>query len=363
MRHVYYISLVSQLYMEKKVIKYDGVNVSNILFDAPFVTSNKKYIVSNIWYNKSCPHTFNIQTSRMDLHEINFSENKLIATPCNQLANILDELDESACDFIKCNKLAKQYSISQYSTIVKNMNSSNTLPIIQINISTNDKPTLFFSATNKKQIPYNSSMWTHVNELKIILTINSLVIDIAKKTAYISFEAKHILLYKLTPMKIELADYSFIESENDNNNNDDDNNHDYDNNHNYDMHCDDNNSVHNSDIQDDVHNSIHNNDDERHCSDNNGGHNSDNNGGHNSDSDNNNKDDVHNGVDNSVDNHVVNHDRTYNASNYVANKESKSDSDSDLSSCSDSDVKKKSPDVIIQKPLPKQKRAYNKKSK
>lgn len=207
----------------KHVIKDSLLNSNNIVFDD--FSTNENQTTSKIWYNDKEKNnevvTLHIQTQLLKIFQV--VDKDIIITLNNQSILCFEKIDAFVLEFVKSTKILKKLELKniKYKTITNTKNDTNTqneLSVIKLRLP-NDKS--FFIGKDRTSQSYDTikQNLTTNNEVKLILEIDSIVIDHEKNIVFTNVLLKQLLLNKVPPKKIELFDYSFIDSENENINN------------------------------------------------------------------------------------------------------------------------------------------------
>lgn len=213
MKYFYYL----MSYNIKKVYKLSEVNAENIVHGQIVETNDGKYIVSKMWYkgNDMLSYTLNVQTPYLKLLKNNdCSENIMVSVP-KTMAVHMDKIDRKTLQFIEDLDLIHKYNLKgiKYKTLISEVEDQD---IFRIKIMSNNKrPTLFFSSDNKCEIKRDivNHVLSHVDGVKIIFEIDGLIIDINNRIMFTNVIARHVLVSSIKPIRVEITEYSFIDSD------------------------------------------------------------------------------------------------------------------------------------------------------
>jgi len=200
---------------QKNVFKYTDVKLKNVIYSESVKTKNGDYVFSKIWYkhNKQV-QTLNIQTPYFEIHEVIEDGNSLILLPESQLEAFFESLDELTINFIKSNNLITKYGLRNlsYKTTINDLDG---LSVFKAKIVNKQRPPHFYLAKNKQRIDHNNvdGVFENANRVKLILEIDGLIIDFAKKIMYTNVVVRQVLISEIEPKRIELETNSFIESD------------------------------------------------------------------------------------------------------------------------------------------------------
>jgi len=200
--------------MAKTIYKINEINYKCVFIDSEVEVQNKNLIVSKYYYNlKKKLNTFYIQSEMLELHD-KVIDNSIIVISDDKIKNVMDNLDKLSLNYITKNNLKTKYNLQgyRYKTIVSESESLKS-NIIKVLPNTN---TLFF--TNLKKNISQDECFQKINrgkidKIKIIFQIDGLIIDNDKKSIFTNIIPSQILINEIIPEKIELVEYSFIDSD------------------------------------------------------------------------------------------------------------------------------------------------------
>lgn len=197
------------------VSKYNDLDFGNIIFDDFTKTHNDHYMISKIWYQKSKPISLHVQTSSLKIDDVTKSNN-IVLNMENDMCNFFDKLDELALEHTKSTNIIKKCGLKNitYLQIIKESNDNNTgnKNVLKLKIMNNTK---FFMIGDKISQLYNDiKKWiTNGCYIKTILEIDGIIIDLQRNEIFINIVLRQVLIQKTKPLKIELTEYSFVDSE------------------------------------------------------------------------------------------------------------------------------------------------------
>jgi hypothetical protein len=207
----------------KNVIMYSDVKVKNLIYSDDILTPDENYVISKIWCKENKhtrPHTLHIELPYLKIHEIQNDGDYIVLLPDN-IETFMDSLDRSTLDFITHNRLINKYRMKDkhngnkftYETLINDKNFS--FDTFKIRIIKGKTPTLFYSP-NKDKIDFEhaKNLLNTAEKIKLILKIDGLIMDLKNNIMYTNVIAREILIPELDPQIIELTDYSFINSNN-----------------------------------------------------------------------------------------------------------------------------------------------------
>lgn len=201
------------------ILKIENVDIKKIVYDNANLTDKGNFVVSNIWYNNKTLHSLNIQTPYLKVYR--FLDGSVILLPDKITEDFLENLDKQTRIFIKNTGLFKKYSLQnfRYKALINEMDGVDK-NVLRVRIRNETKPTIFFSSKTKIPMNYNDAknIFFKVDNLKIILEIDKMIIDLKNSIVSTNIIARLVLLHEIVPKKIELTEYSFIESDNEDDN-------------------------------------------------------------------------------------------------------------------------------------------------
>jgi hypothetical protein len=219
------------------VTRYNTLDFGKIIFDDFVVTSRKQYVVSKMWYQQSSgnyaeqsfskgntkyaqPKSMYIQTSSLSIDDITKSDN-IVLNLENEMTEFFDKLDELSLSYLKMCGATKTYGLKniKYIQIIKEVSKydeddkhNENKNVLKLKIMNNTK---FFMVNNNASQKYDDvkNLLKHGCNIKTILEIDGLVIDLEKNEIFINIMLRQVLIQKVKPLKIELTEYSFISSD------------------------------------------------------------------------------------------------------------------------------------------------------
>jgi hypothetical protein len=205
---------------KSNILKIENVDLKNIVYDNVSMTDKGNFVISNIWYNnKNNLHSLNVQTPYLKVYR--FLDGSVILFPDKKTEDFLENIDKQTRFFIKNAGLFKKYNLQnfRYKALINEMDGIDK-NVMRIRIHNEKKPTIFFSSKNKVPMEYNDAknIFFKVDNLKIILEIDKMVIDLKNNIVSTNVIARLVLLHEIVPKKVELTEYSFIDSDSEENN-------------------------------------------------------------------------------------------------------------------------------------------------
>ena len=204
--------------MQSSVIKYNKFNSFKISHDELKFTKNKQMIISKLWYNElnNIPKNIHIQTSFLKINQLYDDNIVLILT--DETSKLFDDVDASSISFIKTNNILNKYNLVKpsYKALVhENTHLDKKVNCVRLKILNN---TSFFieNKHEKKNLNDIKHLLNNNVDIKIIFELDSLVIDPSKNIIFTNVILRQVLIHKIIPIKVELSEYSFIESDKEN---------------------------------------------------------------------------------------------------------------------------------------------------
>lgn len=202
------------------VLNHSKVNLSNIIYDDLILTNNKQYVVSKMWYQYKESHqpiTLHIQTSLLKIYEI--TKNGDIIVSLGELNDtIFDKIDQLSLEFIKSNGVTKKFGLKdvKYKTIVNEVEITQKQKINVLRLKILEKTQFYVSNKTSQKFADIKKLLIKNVDVKAIIEIDGLVIDINNNIIFTNIILRQILIKKVKPLKIELSEYSFVNSDSDN---------------------------------------------------------------------------------------------------------------------------------------------------
>lgn len=207
------------------VFKQSTLDTEKIVFEDFDLTDDEQYAVSKIWYqenNSAQPHTLFIQPENLRVYEIT-KNNDIILELLGNNYEMFEELDKLSVNVVKSSGVIKKYGMKdvKYKTIINELDTDslkkNTKKINALRlkiVSTNTNNTKFFVGDRlPKSIDDVRKLLTRGTEIKIIIELEELIIDLKNSTIFTNIILKQALIKKMKPCRAELCEYSFVESD------------------------------------------------------------------------------------------------------------------------------------------------------
>ena len=200
-----------------QVLLHSQVNTQKIVYDDFCRTDDSKYAVSKLWYddNESVPpRALYIQSTEMKLHELTKSND--IVFPINKNDNdLFDKIDNMSLDYVKNSGIVNKYKLKdvKFKTIVNEieMTPTNKTNVLKLRVSDGTK--FFMGDKTNRSFDDVKKYLTKGLSVIVIIEIDKLVIDTKSNVIATNVVLKQVLLKKLKPVRIELEEYSFVESD------------------------------------------------------------------------------------------------------------------------------------------------------
>lgn len=207
--------------MQRTILKYDDFNIQKIIYDEFEESENKQFATSNIWYQESeltQPRTCYLQTPYMKVHEIKNGE--LVLALDNE--KLYEELDKQSLSYVKSKNVTKQYGLkgAKYKAIVNEVEIGSSKKFSALKLKVNNdlrtKHTQFYVFGDKTSKTYDEVKYllTSGTNVKAILEVNGLSVDIKNNVIFTNISLKQVLIAKMYPLRVELQEYSFVDSDN-----------------------------------------------------------------------------------------------------------------------------------------------------
>jgi len=203
------------------VLKQLDVNPQKIVFEDFNLTDDKQYVVSKIWYQEnesSQPHTLFIQPTNLKIYEM-MKTNDIILELSDKDNNLFEALDKLSINVAKTSGVIRKYNMKdvKYKTIINEVDFDTTkkqINALRLKIINGDNHTKFFLNDRvPKSIDDIKKLLTRGTEIKVIIELDELIVDLKNNVIFTNVILKQALIKKMRPLKTALCEYSFVESD------------------------------------------------------------------------------------------------------------------------------------------------------
>ena len=196
--------------MQSSIVKHNKIDVSKIVYEDFILANGEKHMISKIWYQDNeniQPHTFYIQTSVLKVHEVN-NDSILFALDNTEL---YDTLDKVILGKIKATEITKKCGLKKtiFKSITNDVPDNKNLTVLNFKIGNCQ---FFSNSTVPKKYADVKHLIKCGASMKIIFEIDKIIVDIKKNFIFTNIILTQAQI-KLTPNKIELNEYSFIDGD------------------------------------------------------------------------------------------------------------------------------------------------------
>ena len=159
-----------------------------------------------------------IQTSLLKIYDVTKTGDLILSLGDGDCV-IFEKIDNKSVEYVKSSGITKQYNLKNvtYKTIVSEVTTDNSENINawKLRIMTGENSTKFFINGNKKCLQYESikDILTKGNCIKVILEVDGIIVDIKNNTILTNVIPRQILIQKMKPLKTNLIEYSFVDSD------------------------------------------------------------------------------------------------------------------------------------------------------
>jgi hypothetical protein len=207
------------------VLRQANVNIEKLIYDDFILTDNKQYAVSKIWYQKnesSQPHTLYVQPLKLKVYEVT-KVGDIILLLSEEDGKLFENIDELSVDIAKSSGVTKKFAMKdvKYKTIVNEIEielspqKKTKINALRLKIINGSKGTKFYiNDRDPKSIEDIKKLLVKDVEVKVILEIDTLIVDLKNNIIFTNIILKQALIKKMKPLKMELSEYSFIDSDN-----------------------------------------------------------------------------------------------------------------------------------------------------
>lgn len=208
---------------QETVLSQKSINTTQIVYDDIIMTQNDQFAVAKIWYQPSSDklHSLLYQTSVLPIYSYDSKTNKFhLKLNENTEQNILSTIDQMSINYIKSTGLLKRLMLSpqkvRYRTIVTDFTNKENEKINSIELKNTTKTKYYSNGVKKsKNLEDVENLLKKNVNVKTIIEIDGLVVDIKKESITTNIILHQFKIEKIKPKKIELNEYSFLESETD----------------------------------------------------------------------------------------------------------------------------------------------------
>jgi hypothetical protein len=207
----------------KTVLKQSAVDVNNYVYDELVVSENKQYVISKMWYKpaKTAMTSF-VQTSKLEIFELTKSDELVMVFVESNANEFYEKLDHISLEFAKKSDLIKTFDMKnvQYRTTVNEVQirEDQTINMLKLKVLNATKPTAFYfsNTKEKKELKFNDvrELLVPGTEVRLIIEIDALVVDLINNRIFTNLNMRQVCITKRKPMKLELTEYSFLDSDN-----------------------------------------------------------------------------------------------------------------------------------------------------
>lgn len=202
--------------MANTVKKCGDINFNKMVFENFIMANDDKHLISKIWYQESeliQPTSFYVQTSNLKLHTVPKTANDDLLLIVDN-PNFFDELDKVSVNFIKSTGILKKYGLQKttFKSNLSNPDNNSNLESLRLKIGNCD-----FYQRNKLLGKINDVLNLGVLQkdinVKAIIEIDFITINVKQNFIFTNLVIKQAQIQKLSPKKIELTEYSFIDDD------------------------------------------------------------------------------------------------------------------------------------------------------
>lgn len=205
------------------VLTRKTIDTTKIVYDDIILTQNDQFAVSKIWYQPSndSMHSLLYQTTVLPVYSYDNKNGKfLLRLNKNNEQQILSEIDQLSINYIKMSGLLQKLSLSpkevRYRTIVNDFNNKEGEQMNSIELKNTLKTKYYSNGIKKsKTLDDIENILKKGLNVKVIIEIDGLIVDIKKGSIITNVILHQFRVERIIPKKIELGEYSFLESEDD----------------------------------------------------------------------------------------------------------------------------------------------------
>ena len=216
--------------MTSEILRVSEVHCNNIIYDELDVTSDKKYAMAKIWYKdgksatkSSRAHSMLIQTCYLEIDQLT-TQNNLSLVLTEKTKNIFDEIDQKSVDFLKTRDISRKFGLNdvKYKSIameISRIKNNETCDALVFQLLPKNSSIKFFVADEdkeEKKFEDIKSLLAGDCTVKVILEVVGIMINLETHKIVTNIVPRQILIKNVKPTQIELTEYSFVDSDDEN---------------------------------------------------------------------------------------------------------------------------------------------------
>lgn len=205
--------------------KIQDINVSKFsLLEPNYYGKDKRYIVFELGYQSDARTIEPIMIQLDDTVIYKYTNNELILniTKSSDLTANIEHIDDTIIRCISQNGILKQQNLKGiiYKAMINELTTENQdvfgEAVSVLRLKVNDSTKIFNSKREQiTSIEYDKYLLKG-NTVKTIIEIMAVIIDTIGKSIYLDCRTRQLCVRKRRPMRIQLEQYSFIDSDNEN---------------------------------------------------------------------------------------------------------------------------------------------------
>ena len=212
------------------IFRIKDVDFEKIVYGEPVIVEKNKYISVKLWYdfgskrNKiDAPETFFVRNPELCISGINKGELSFnLNDTTKELYDFYSKLDVKSISYIESNSILKKYNLKgvTYRTIINQCTDDENLNFFRTRLIGGKSPTKVFDLYRNLIESDRQSKFLEIgNKVKTIVEPDAIVIDLQNKRIFTNIILRQVLVVYarfMEPKKIELSDYSFADSDDEN---------------------------------------------------------------------------------------------------------------------------------------------------
>jgi hypothetical protein len=190
---------------------------TNIVYDPPEITADKKYIVSKMWlHQQNSTKSLLFQTPLSNV--IRLTSKGFFIFSINERCNTLfEQIDANTVKYIQSSNMTNKFNIKNgiYNSIVEEYNNNGD-NINVLNISLEGKPIKYYLSDGVTPVEENNAkkmLSCKGTKIRTILEFDGIIVDLKTNIITTNVKIRQIQITYNKPEKIELVSYSFVGSE------------------------------------------------------------------------------------------------------------------------------------------------------
>lgn len=202
--------------MQHSVLNESTINTNKIIYGSVQATEDNKFLAAKIWYQfGKISATLFTQTRKMSIYEIRPNGDVILCFDSITDSELYEKCNQKTVEFIKSSGIIQKYKLKN----IKLKSIVNELAGLSVIRLPPNSQSIFYNPDKQQISPNELSKFMQPGEhVKVILEHHSIIVDVDKSEVATNILVRQVRFYKHPPKTIELSEYSFIDSDSDNEN-------------------------------------------------------------------------------------------------------------------------------------------------